>query len=149
VAVRSSLLFHLMSPCLHAQPPRDGRRRLRDGYVNGLVLIDAQLRRHQPTEDVDSNRSRVGESMPSIVETLIFSIAPWNGANGPSTSRTTSPTRNTGGPRANNGNSKCVNYPRALGPSRSVRPRRTACSHMHAGIEPCHDGRRRCAYGPS
>ena len=52
--------------------------RLRDGYGNGLVLIDAQLRRRQPTEDVDSNRSRVGESMPSIVETLIFSIAPWN-----------------------------------------------------------------------
>jgi len=39
--------------------------------------------------------SRVEESIPSIVHILIFSIAPWNGANGPSTTLTTSLTRNT------------------------------------------------------
>ncbi|HKD25967.1 MAG TPA: hypothetical protein VKC66_08600 [Xanthobacteraceae bacterium] len=40
---------------LHARPAAAVARRLRGGYVNGLDLIDAKRRRHQPTEAGDSN----------------------------------------------------------------------------------------------
>jgi len=44
--------FHLTD--MHVRPPATVAGWLRGGYVNGLDLIN-QARRHQPTEDGDSN----------------------------------------------------------------------------------------------